>query len=364
MDNQAINYKKYLLFVVIVGIFAHGGLYFLYHNIEPQNQEKSQNTIITENKQVSNKNLICRDQIKSLKWDDKVNVYKNQSSGDMRVEITDLRDKKYDYVIKDVNVGSIDSFIETDCHFYTTKFLNVKRESSKLTYDASLWQYTYDGTGKKILDFTERIDISSIKFIYSLGYSVDPKEKFIALSNRHSSNGEMYLFIKRMATLENVSQINLKKDLFEKHPEKRGDIAFENGSWSTDEKFFLVPFSDQANITGYIRVQLTDGHFDVFDVYPGTMVGDKINVDSGWTTFDDGPEWSGWSDIEESNRDEWRAQGIKVNFGIYNIYTKQKIVIEQVDDTTHWHEPRWIDDNTLEYLSITGEKKIFIVSTN
>ncbi|MDQ5961934.1 MAG: hypothetical protein QG669_326 [Patescibacteria group bacterium] len=358
MDNQAINYKKYLLFVVIVGIFAHGGLYFLYHNIEPQNQEKSQNTIITENKQVSNKNLICRDQIKSLKWDDKINVYEGKRSGDMSIEVVGVKDEKYDFLIKDVFVGSIVAFVGADCHFYTTKFLNVKRVP-KTSYDASLWQYTYTGEGKKVLDFTRRIDENNSFFIYNLGYSVDPKEKFVALSHGNVYEGEITLTIKDLNTLNDFVVIDLKNGVFKEHPEMFGDILFENAHWSKDGKYFLTPFHDQADVIGYIRVNLVDGSHQVYDAYPGTMGGDQINADTGWTTFDDGPEWSGWSDIEESNRDEWRAQGIKVNFGIYNIYTKQKIVIEQVNDTTHWHEPRWIDDNTLEYLSITGEKKIY-----
>ena len=344
---------------MIVGTFAHGGLYYLHNHNDIQNQKKSQNTIYIEDKEVLNENLICRDQIKSLKWDDKINVYKNQSSGDMSVEVVSIKDEKYNFLIKDVNVGSIDSFIESNCHFYTTKFLNVERKPEALNYDASLWQYSYTGKGKKILDFTERTNEDNIKFIYSLGYSVDPKEKFVALSHGYVYEGEMYLYVKELSTLKDVALVDLKNDVFKKHPEMFGDVLFENVHWPKDGKYFLAPFHDQADVIGYIRVNLVDGSHQVYDAYPGTMAGDQINIDSGWTTFDDGPEWSGWSDIEESTRDEWKAKGQKVNFGIYNIYTKEKRIIEQVNDTTHWHEPRWIDDNTLEYTSISGEKKTY-----
>lgn len=219
------------------------------------------------------------------------------------------------------------------------------------------------GEGEKILDFTRRIDQYNSYFIYNLGYSIDPNERFVVLSHGFMSGGKDYkdilLYVKDIETLKDVAVIDLKNDVFGENSDIYGDILFENAHWSDDGKYFLVPFNDQADVTGYIRVNLIDGSYNVYDSYLGTMGGDQININTGWTTFDDGPEWSGWKDIEEQTRDEWRKEEVKVNFGIYNIYTKEKRIIEQVDDTTHWHEPRWIDDNTLEYLAITGDRKVY-----
>jgi hypothetical protein len=366
MDNQVINYKKYLLLVAIVGAFAHVGLYFLTHSHKEEKSEIVQyvkNTVNMNSKTA----LKCLEEITLLDVDDTINEYPVGYVGDMQVDVL-IDSIKKTIIVNDVKLNSLGStFTKTKCHFYTTKFKNVTREP-KTSYDASLWRYTYTGEGEKILDFTRRIDQYNSFFIYNLGYSIEPNERYIVLSHGFMSGGEDYkdiiLYVKDIETLKDVAVVDLKNDVFGKNSDIYGDILFENAHWSKDGKYFLVPFHDQADVTGYIRVNLIDGSYDVYDAYLGTMAGDQININTGWTTFDDGPEWSGWSDIEESNRDEWRAKGIKVNFGIYNIYTKEKRIIEQVDDTTHWHEPRWIDDNTLEYLSITGQKKVYTISSN
>lgn len=365
MENQDINYKKYLLYVFIVGVVAHGSLYYLkyvahtYQDSAVQNLNKISVTKTTGP-------LKCLGDVTILDVDDTINEYPVGNVGDMMVDIVSKDDKSYSLTIKDVFIGSMDTFIKAKCHFYTTKFMNVKRKPNDIGYDASLWRYSYTGEGEKVLDFTRRKDEYNSYFIYNLGYSVDPNERFIALSHGFMSGGEEYkgilLYVKNIETLKDVAVVDLKNDIFEKNPEIYGDVLFENAHWSDDGIYFLVPFNDQADVTGYVRVNLKDGSYQVYNSYLGTMAGDQFNVNTGWTTFDDGPEWSGWKQIEEEVRDEWRKEGMKVNFGIYNIYTKEKRIIEHVNDTTHWHEPRWIDDNTLEYLSVSGEKKVYKIN--
>lgn len=360
MENQDINYKKYLLYVFIVGVVVHGSLYYLkyaahtYQDSALQDLNKISVTKTTEP-------LKCLGDVTILDVDDTINEYPVGNVGDMRVDVL-VDSLKKSITVNDVKLNSFGTFSKASCHFYTTKFINVKRKP-KTSYDASLWQYTYTGEGKKILDFTRRKDEYNSYFIYNLGYSVDPNERFIVLSHGFMSGGEEYkdifLYVKNIETLKDLAVVDLKNDVFGKNPEIYGDVLFENAHWSDDGNYFLVPFNDQADVTGYVRVNLKDGSYQVYNSYLGTMAGDQFNVNTGWTTFDDGPEWSGWKQIEEEVRDEWRKEGMKVNFGIYNIYTKEKRIIEQVDDTTHWHEPHWIDDNTLEYLSIDGEKKVY-----
>ncbi len=366
MDNQITNYKRYLLLVILVGIAAHIALYYLKYTFYNKQSEVEQyvknDTGIMNN---SNTGLRCLGDVTLLDVDDTINEYPVGYVGDMQVDVL-IDSIKKTIIVNDVKLNSLGStFTKTKCHFYTTKFTNVVQKPEDAGYDASLWQYTYTGEGKKILDFTKRKDEYNSYFIYNLGYSIDPKERYVALSHGFMSGGDEYkdifLYIKNLETLKDIAKVDLKNDVFAKYSDIYGDVMFENSHWSDDEKYFLVPFNDQADVTGYVRVNLNDGTYQVYDSYPGTMGGDQINVNTGWTTFDDGPEWSGWKQIEEEVRDEWRKEGIKVNFGIYNIYTKEKRIIEQVDDTTHWHEPRWVDDNTLEYLSINGEKKIYTI---
>lgn len=362
MENQDINYKKYLLFVIIVGLVAHGALYYLKY-VYYANQNDVMRVVSNESRSKFSGPLKCLGDVTILNVDDTINEYPVGNVGDMRVDLIDKNDESYSFTINDVSIGSIDTFIKTNCHFYTTKFKNVSRKPNDIGYDASLWRYTYTGEGEKVLDFTRRKDEYNSFFIYNLGYSVDPNERFIALSHGFMSGGEEYkdilLYVKDLKTLKDIAVIDLKNDVFGKNLDIYGDVLFENAHWSDDGNYFLVPFNDQADVTGYVRVDLKNGTYQVYDSYLGTMAGDQFNVNTGWTTFDDGPEWSGWKQIEEEVRDEWRKEGMKVNFGIYNIYTKEKIVLEQVDDTTHWHEPRWVDDNTLEYLSVSGERKVY-----
>lgn len=362
MENQDINYKKYLLSVFLVGLIAHGALYYLKYKHNSKQNDIVQN-IKTDIENQSISRLKCLGDVILVDVDDTINEYPVGYVGDMKVDVL-INSIKKTIIVNDVKLNSLGStFTKAKCHFYTTKFKNVARKPNDVGYDASLWRYTYDGEGEKVLDFTRRNDEYNSFFIYNLGYSVDPNERFIVLSHGFMSGGDEYkdilLYVKDLKTLKDIAVVDLKNDVFEKNLDIYGDVLFENAHWSDDGNYFLVPFNDQADVTGYVRVDLKNGTYQVYDSYLGTMAGDQLNINTGWTTFDDGPEWSGWKQIEEEVRDEWRKEGTKVNFGIYNIYTKEKRIIEQVDDTTHWHEPRWIDDSTLEYLAISGEKKVY-----
>ncbi|MCA9353735.1 hypothetical protein KC842_02580, partial [Candidatus Nomurabacteria bacterium] len=94
----------------------------------------------------------------------------------------------------------------------------------------------------------------------------------------------------------------------------------------------------------------------------GTMGGDPLNIETGWVTYDDGAPWSGFADIDEEYQNEWLDQGKLVNFKLYNIFTKEEILLEQFSDAIWYPGQKWIDEKTLEYTVPSGEVKQYKVN--
>ena len=114
-----------------------------------------------------------------------------------------------------------------------------------------------------------------------------------------------------------------------------------------------------ANEIAYLRILRDLWKLDVLPVPSGTSGGTALNPEYGYVTYDTGPGWIGIDVIAEQVYDEWRKEGKKIDFYLYNLFTKEKTLLATIDDPSWSFKPQWLSDTELRYELPTGEKKIY-----
>lgn len=256
------------------------------------------------------------------------------------------------FVIENVSTN-VHAIHISNCAVYVLKEFSLGSDVHKNKYE--LWRYSYEGAGSNILTFYDGDEKKG--FAYSLLSQVDFQEKYLALLKGFVGDTTYQVVIKDLDTLEDRYVIDLKNDLFTKYPQVVGDVEFKG--WTKDERYFWFSLFDQAYVLAWVRVDMADGSYEVYKAPVGAMNGDAINIETGWVTYDDGPPWSGFTDFDEQFQKEWESEGKKVSFALYNLFTKQNILLETIADTTWFYMPKWIDDKTLEYVLPDETKKLY-----
>ena len=243
-----------------------------------------------------------------------------------------------------------------ECALYVIKYKGFDYKSYKSLddFDYSIWVYHFLKEPYLLVNLANKQG-GKTNILYQYKFDVSNSEKYISLVQGYVGSEDYALHIKDIETKENIVEVNLTSDLFIKYPNIAGDVEFRG--WSEDEKYFWFSLFDQANVLAYVRVNMENGDFGVFEAPVGTMNQDAFNVNTGWVTYDDGPPWTGVREFEEEYQQEWEEAGDFVTFSIYNIFSKQKIDLEKTTNTTWWHYPKWLDDETLEYKLPSGEIK-------
>jgi len=274
-----------------------------------------------------------------------------------------------DIIIKDKKSGneisrfSINSILPVyypvqprKCGVYVLRVFNYNPEINKQApgYRDEIWKYDYSGKGEPLLLLSEKPK----EFIsyYSLVFQVDPREIYIALVRGYLEREDYALVIKDL-NLRVDSFVLLRQTLFEKYPDLLGYFGLE--SWTKNGDYFWGDLSIGANEIAYLRILRELWELDVLPAPAGTLGGTAFNPEFGYVTYDTGPGWIGIHEVAEQVYDEWRKAGKKVDFYLYNLFTKEKILLATTTDPSWSFKPKWLSNLELEYYLPSGERKVY-----
>ena len=233
---------------------------------------------------------------------------------------------------------------------------NIRTRRSTPYYKIELWKYDYTGHGKKILLFSETDDKGKYKSYFDDDFRLDPREIYVALEYRYPDSSDYDLGFRDFNNKTDNFMLS-RQSLPKKYPKLVGYFGLEK--WTKNGDYFWGDLSIGADEIAYIRILRDIWKFDVLPVPGGTLGGTAFNPEYGYVTYDTGPGWIGIDVIAEQVYEEWRKSGKKIDFYLYNLFTKEKTLLTTIDDPSWSFKPQWISDTELEYELPSGEKRIY-----
>lgn len=314
------------------------GYFFVYR----QQQSAIQTDII--NNKALNQDVSCASYGKI-----KVELNKREkASSNARVTVVNFDNKNnFEYRVEDVDVGHFHPYEVHRCALYIVKEFNFDYLHGKALagYKREVWEYQYDGNGKKLSE--------------SDVFSVNSLERYISLIKGYGGSSDYALVIKDLKTLKDTFVLPIA-NVTKKNPDVAGDIHFENGGWTDDSRYFWADMSIGAETYGFVRIDSKNWTYEVFTAPHLTMGGDALNLNNGMVTFgEDVAPWSGVVEIDAQLQKEALQKGQISSFYIYNLFTKKKYLVATTTDPTYYFRPQWISDTELQYELPSGEKKIY-----
>lgn len=295
----------------------------------------------------------------------KDNEHAEHSLTDSSATIT-LKDKSTDteissFVIKDIIDNHYHPLEIHKCGVYTFKTFNYNISNIPASqienFQIELWKYNYAGQGEKKILLTEQVSYAYKRY-YDQDFRVSPNEKYIALESGYLGADKYYLVIKDLSTLEDVFVLDIV-DLYNKDPERIGTIGFNE--WTKDSRYFWIDLFNGANVNAFVRIDTTDWSWEYLPAPENTMGGDKLNPETGWVTHNTLGIWTGETDISQQIKERYQKEGKTGVFAIYNLFTKQGIILETATDPTYFFKPKWLSDTELEYEMSSGERKVYTI---
>lgn len=271
-----------------------------------------------------------------------------------------IRDKntnkeKFKFQIDNVRENYISEIYK--CGIYVIREFNYDPKKTKQDpgYREELWKYDYSGKGESLLLLAEKPkDFISY---YDPDFRVDPQEIYVILLRGGYPERPDYALVIRNFNLKVDSFILSYQDLLKKHPKLTGYFGLE--SWTKNGDYFWGDLSIAANEIAYLRILRDIWRLDILPAPAGTLGGTAFNPEYGYVTYDTGPGWIGIDVIAEQVYEEWRKAGKKIDFYLYNLFTKEKILLATIDDPSWSFKPRWISDTELEYYVPPRERKVY-----
>lgn len=233
---------------------------------------------------------------------------------------------------------------------------NIKTRRATPHYRIELWRYNYTGRGETVLLFSETDDKGIYTSYFDDDFRIDPQEIYIALEYRYPDSSDYDLGFRDFNN-KTDNFILSRQSLLKRYPELIGYLGLER--WTKNGDYFWGDLSIGADEIAYIRILRDIWKFDVLPVPGGTLGGTAFNPEFGYVTYDTGPGWIGIDVIAEQVYEEWRKAGKKVDFYLYNLFTKEKTLLTTTDNPAWSFKPQWISDTELQYELPTGEKKIY-----
>lgn len=244
------------------------------------------------------------------------------------------------------------------CGVYVIRVFNYDPSKTKQDpgYKNELWKYDYNGNGKPIILFSEK----SKEFIsyYSPDFRIDPNENFLVLEKAYLGRKDYSLVIKNLNNKENIFVLSAK-EITEQHQNIVGN--FNMREWTKDSRYFWGDIFVGAYVKGFFRIDTFNWKTDIFEAPEGVGGGDALNTEKGLVTRHPGYVWTGLDILTEEIKKEWRKQGKKSTLYLYNLFTKEQILLETTDEPLWFFKPKWLSDTELQYELPTGEKKIYRV---
>ena len=109
----------------------------------------------------------------------------------------------------------------------------------------------------------------------------------------------------------------------------------------------------------FFRIEAGIWKWEIFEAPQGTMGGDALNPELGYTTYNTGAPWTGSQELNEEIKKQWQEQGKIASFYLYNLFTKKQILLATTTDPIWYFKPRWLSDTELQYYIPSGEKKVY-----
>lgn len=349
--NFAIKNRRKIFIIIPVIIFlilASAGIYSYLLKRQKSVQQNPSEDQITRLSCLSDNEMVI------------YNIDRHQSVSPVDIVIKDKESKK------EIFKFTIDSVLPVyfpvqprKCGVYAIKEYNFDAKKSKPSpgFRVELWRYEYNGQGALLLTFAGEDKNGEPTVYYSYQFQIDFLEKLIALLEGVLEDVNYAAIIKEIKTREDVFSLRYK-EVINQNPGLAGGY-FGLDEWTKDSRYFWGRLADGAAVLGFFRIERDTWKVDIFLVPVGTQGGDALNSELGYVTYDDGAPWSGDTETDEMYRQQWEKEGKKVHFYLYNLLTKEQILLATIDDPRWNFKPRWISDTELEYYLPNEEKKIY-----
>lgn len=254
------------------------------------------------------------------------------------------------------------------CGVYVNRQFNYDFKSFEMEkgFRSELWKYDYKGNGKFLFTIYVPEDKEAN---YSPSFAVSPDEKHIAMLRQDFSaeHPKQFIFIKDLKTFEDVYVFDSAEFLL-KNPELTGDdpriddtIQIED-FWSKDGKYFWVRTNEFEWVYSYIRIDPYNKKYDAFISPAYAMGGDALNTNNGYVTYVENSVWTGETFASEEAKEEYVKENKFAYFYVYNLFTKEQVLLYKNQDPTWNYQPRWISEDTLEYKIPDGKIKTYKIS--
>jgi len=244
------------------------------------------------------------------------------------------------------------------CGVYVIKEFNFDFEKYKPLpgFSVEFWRYQYNGDGEKLLILAGENRNTEAKVDYSYDFRIDPHETYLVLEKGYLGREDYSLVIKNLKTKEDVFTL-LAKSIAEQHPNIIG--VFDMREWSENGRYFWASISDGAYVNGYLRIDIQDRKVDIYEAPDGAMGGMPLNINTGYVPIQPGLVWTGDYQLTQEIKEKERKEGKKSSLYLYNLFTKEKILIETTDEPQFFFKPKWLSDAELEYYLPSGERRVY-----
>lgn len=223
-------------------------------------------------------------------------------------------------------------------------------------FSVELWKYQYNGDGEKILTLAGEYEYSKTKVYYSYDFRIDSFEKYLVLEKGYLGKEDYSLVIKDLNTKEDIFVLSMKS-IVEQYPNMAGSFGLDQ--WTKDGRYFWGDIFDGAYVNGYFRIDTQNWKADIYEAPDGAMGGSTLNINTGYLPIQPGQVWTGDYQLTEELKEQYRKEGKKSRLYLYNLFTKEKTLIETTDEPLFWFKPKWLSDTELEYEMPNVEKKVY-----
>ncbi|HUV81234.1 MAG TPA: hypothetical protein VMW21_01800, partial [Patescibacteria group bacterium] len=232
------------------------------------------------------------------------------------------------------------------CGIYLVREFNFDYKKGKPLPDfrMEVWWYRYDGSGEKLVEEN--------------AFRVDPEENFLAIIQNYAGHSDYALVLKDLisANKEDVFTLPLEY-ITDRYPSLEGTISLIG--WTKDSRYFWGGTFIAAYTLGFFRIDTTNWRAEIFPVPEGVLGGSALNIEKGYVTLHPGYIWIGIQEDYEQAKKEWQEQRKISSIYLYNLFTKEQILLATTSEPLWFFNPKWLSDNELEYELPTGEKKIY-----
>lgn len=239
------------------------------------------------------------------------------------------------------------------CGVYVIRVFNFDSKHNKFLegYSVELWKYDYFGKEENLIVLSDND--------YDFDFRVDLIEEYIALVRGYMGSENYSLIIKKLSSNEDEFVLP-RQLLFEKYPNFFGGFGLYQG-WTKNDSAFWANLFSGAHVEAFVRILRDTWLYDVLPAPEKTQGGDALNMERGLVTYNTGPGWIGIHELAQEIYNEWRTEGKIVELHVYNLFTKDDIIVATSSDPSWWGKPRWRNENELEYELSDGVQKVYTV---